>query len=241
MIEIIPAIDLIDGKCVRLTKGDYASKKVYDGSVVDMAKSFEDCGVRRIHMVDLSGAKVSRPENLPVLEKVRMAVSLEIEWGGGIASQQNIESVFSAGADYVIVGSVAVLKPELFRQWLGLYGERMILGADVRGNAVAVKGWVETSGCTIDELLREFIPFGLKNVLCTDISRDGMLEGPSVELYRRLMADFSGLSFTASGGVSSMKDIEVLDAEGVGKVVVGKAIYESKISLEDIGRWSQRG
>lgn len=241
MIEIIPAIDLIDGKCVRLTKGDYSSKKVYDGDVVDIAKSFEDCGVKRIHLVDLSGAKVSRPMNLPVLEKVRNAVSLEVEWGGGIASEEDLQSVFSVGADYAIIGSLAVSRPELFHQWLGKYGCRMILGADVRGNAVAIKGWLETSEITIDELIGKFLQSGLVNVLCTDISRDGMLQGPSVELYSRLMTDFPQIVFTASGGVSSMGDIELLEAKGVRKVVVGKAIYESRISLEEIERWSQRG
>ena len=240
MIRIIPAIDIIDGRCVRLSQGEYDSRKVYDASPLDMAKSYADCGVKRIHLVDLDGAKCSAPVNLRTLEAIASAVDMEIEWGGGIASSQDLSSVFSAGATCAIAGSVAVRKPALFREWLRAFGPaRMILGADVRGREVAVKGWLEQTSTTVDELIGSFLPDGLQNVICTDISCDGMLQGPSVELYRSLMAAFPAVGFTASGGVGSMKDIEALSEAGMPSVIVGKAIYEHRISLKDIELWSQ--
>ncbi len=239
MIEIIPAIDIIDGRCVRLTKGDYNQKKIYDASPLEMARRYEDCGVKRIHLVDLDGAKASRPVNLRTLEEIAGSISIETEWGGGIADGASLESVFSAGATKAIVGSVAALKPELFEEWLGAHGDRMILGADVKDGMIAVKGWLETSGNRIGDLVGRFIRFGLKEVICTDISRDGMLEGPSFGLYRGLCSAFPGVDFTVSGGISGMEDIERLDALGLKKVIVGKAIYENRIRLEDIKSWLQ--
>lgn len=240
MIEIVPAIDIIGGRCVRLTKGDYASTKVYDASPLDMSLQYADCGVRRIHMVDLDGARQSCPVNLRTLEEIALRTGLEIEWGGGIADAGALSSIFSAGATQAIVGSVAALKPELFRSWLLQFGaEKMLLGSDVKDGAVAVKGWRERTGLTISEQIGWFLPDGLKYVICTDISRDGMLQGPSFELYSSLMEEFPGVVFTVSGGISSMSDIERLDVLGLPKVIVGKAIYENKISLEDIKRWFQ--
>ena len=239
MISIIPAIDLIDGRCVRLTRGDYSQKKVYDGNPADLARSYADCGVKRIHLVDLDGARAGAPHNLKTLEQIAKAVSCELEWGGGIKDDAALEAVFSAGASHAIVGSVAALQPEVFAGWLGRYGERMILGADVRDGFVAVKGWLEAAPVGIDELIAHFQPAGLKECIVTEISRDGMLQGPAAALYVRLQRDFPDLGITVSGGISSMADIRMLDALHLGKVIVGKAIYENHITLEDIKTWSQ--
>ena len=242
MIEIVPAIDIIGGRCVRLTKGDYASTKVYDASPLDMSLQYADCGVKRIHMVDLDGARESRPVNLHTLEACAVKSGLEIEWGGGIADTDALKSVFDAGAKQAIVGSVAALKPEIFSTWLQQFGaEKMLLGSDVLDGTVAVKGWRESTPLTISEQIGWFLPKGLKYVICTDISRDGMLEGPAFELYGRLQVEFPQVVFTASGGISSMGDIVRLDELGLQKVIVGKAIYEKRISLEDIRKWSQNG
>lgn len=239
MIDIIPAIDIIDGRCVRLSKGDYATRKVYDVPVADMARAFADTGVKRIHMVDLDGAKISAPANLALLEDVRRQVDVEIEWGGGISSDKALASVLDAGADYAIIGSIAALDPALFRSWLrGPHGKSMILGADVKDGKIAVKGWQESASMDIDGIVEEFLPDGLRNVICTEISHDGMLSGPATQLYVRLKERFPGICFTVSGGISSMNDIRTLDALGLDKVIAGKAIYEGRITLEDIRKWS---
>ena len=239
MIRLVPAIDLIDGRCVRLTRGDYDQKKVYDGSPAELARRYADCGVERIHLVDLDGAKAGEPRNLRTLEAIASAVSCELEWGGGIGSTAALERVFSAGATHAIAGSVAALRPELFAEWLGLYGGRMILGADVRDGRIAVKGWLESAPMGIDELVARFLPLGLRECIVTEISRDGMLQGPASELYVRLQQGFPALSFTVSGGVSGMDDIRALDALGLRKVIIGKALYENRITLKDIALWSQ--
>ncbi|MDO5442441.1 MAG: 1-(5-phosphoribosyl)-5-[(5-phosphoribosylamino)methylideneamino]imidazole-4-carboxamide isomerase [Bacteroidia bacterium] len=240
MIEIIPAIDIIDGRCVRLTKGDYAQKKVYDSSPVDMAVRYADCGVKRIHLVDLDGAKASCPMNLKTLEQIASKVSMEIEWGGGLSGDSAVKDMFNAGATCGIIGSVAVRKPELMHRWLEEFGAgKMILGADIRDRMVAVKGWLEDSSVSIDDLIKDFLPDGLSQVICTDISRDGMLQGPSFGLYSELQDTFPDIIFTVSGGISSFDDIEKLDAMGQKRVIVGKAIYEGRISLKQIEQWSQ--
>ena len=239
MIKIVPAIDLIGGRCVRLTRGDYGQKKVYDGSPVDVAKGYADAGVERIHLVDLDGAKAGAPCNLATLEAIAQAVSCELEWGGGIGSSMALESVFSAGATHAIAGSVAALKPELFEQWLDHFGAQMILGADVRDGRIAVKGWLEEAPFTIDQLVERFLPLGLRECIVTDISRDGMLQGPSTGLYTRLQSAFPAVTFTVSGGVSSLEDLRALDGLGLKKAIVGKAIYENRITLQDIKLWSQ--
>lgn len=239
MIQIIPAIDIIDGRCVRLTKGDYSLKTVYDGAPEDVALSYADCGVRRIHIVDLDGAKFSRPQNLRSLEKIASRVNCEIEWGGGIKDDRALRDVFNAGSTKAIVGSVAALKPELFEIWLKRYGKAMILGADIREGKVSVSGWQEDTPLRVEDMVERFAPFGLEEVIVTDISRDGMLQGPSDSLYTALQERYPANSFTVSGGISSMADIERLNALGLRKVIVGKAIYEKKISLKDIEKWSQ--
>lgn len=239
MTDIIPAIDLIGGKCVRLSKGDYEQKKIYDASPVDMARRYADCGVKRIHMVDLDGARLSSPANLNVLEAVADKVGCEIEWGGGIADDNALRSVFNAGATQAVIGSVAALKPDLFRSWLLAYGGgAMVLGADARDGLIAVKGWMEATSLSIDGLVEMFLADGLNQVICTDISKDGMLQGPSAGLYSRLQGKFPGIVFTVSGGISSMKDIEDMAELGLRRVIVGKAIYENRITLKDIEKWS---
>lgn len=244
MIRIVPAIDLIGGRCVRLTQGDYATKKVYDASPVETARRYADCGVQRIHLVDLDGAKASRPCNLAVLEQIAAAVSVELEWGGGIATTDDVERVFSAGATHAIVGSVAALQPERFAAWLDCWGARMILGADARQTEarwrVAVKGWQEEAPLSLDAILRRFAGRELREAIVTDIGRDGMLQGPTTSLYVQLQAAFPQVTFTVSGGVSSMDDIRALDAAGLQKAIVGKALYENRITLKDIALWSQK-
>ena len=238
MIEIIPAIDIIEGRCVRLSQGDYARSKVYDASPVDMAKRYADCGVKRIHVVDLDGAKSSSPKNLKTLEKMAVGASVEIEWGGGIKSEESLRALFDYGATYAIVGSVAARTPELFAEWLDMFGgEKMVLGADVRDGKVSVNGWQEDLGVSIEELVDGFLPHSLSQVICTDITKDGMLQGPSFGLYADLQSRYESVDFTVSGGISSMADIEKLNEMQLRKVIVGKAIYENRITLKDIERW----
>lgn len=238
MVEIIPAIDIIEGRCVRLSQGDYAQRKVYDASPVDMAKRYADCGVKRIHVVDLDGAKSSSPKNLKLLERMAVGASVEIEWGGGLKSEEALRAIFDYGATYAIVGSVAAQQRELFAEWLEMFGgERMILGADVRNGKVSVNGWLEDLALSIEELIEFFKPYGLSQVICTDITKDGMLKGPSFELYTDLQSRYEDVDFTVSGGIGSMADIEKAEELHLRKVIVGKAIYENRITLKDIEQW----
>ena len=242
MIQILPAIDIIGGKCVRLSQGDYNQCTTYTPTPADMARMYADAGVERIHVVDLDGAKSSCPANLKTLEEIASLGAVKIEWGGGIKSSGSLKDVFSAGANYAIIGSIAAQKPALFEEWLGEFGgNRLILGADLKGGKVSVNGWKEEVAMGIDEIVERFLPFGLKEVICTDISKDGMLAGPAFSLYTGLQEKFEGVGFTVSGGISSMEDIVKLDAMGLQKVIVGKAIYENKITLEEIRQWLQRG
>ena len=235
MIEIIPAIDIIGGKCVRLSQGRYDLMSSYASTPEEMVMRYADCGIRRVHVVDLEGAKASSPCNLRTLEKLACKGVAEIEWGGGIKSEQALRDVFNAGADYAIAGSVAALEPDLFKQWLKAFGPRkMILGADIKDGVIAVKGWLEGSSLGVDELIDLFLEEGLSQVICTDISRDGMLQGPSDELYVRLQGKYPAIDFTVSGGISCLDDVLRLDSLGLRKVIVGKAIYEGKIDLKDI-------
>ena len=239
MINIIPAIDLIDGKCVRLTKGDYNQKKEYSASPLDMALRYQDVGIQRLHLVDLDGAKSSSPKNLHVLEEIATRTSLDIEWGGGIKSDEALRDAFNAGANHLIIGSVAASQPERFAQWLDVYGgNRLILGADVSDGRVAINGWLEKSETTIEELIDRFRSHGLREVICTDITKDGMLQGPSFELYARLQDVYPEQDIIVSGGISSMDDIFKLDEMKLRHVIVGKAIYEGRIVLEDIEKFT---
>lgn len=238
MIEIIPAIDLIDGKCVRLSQGDYDRCTDYGTSPVDMAKMFLDNGLRRIHVVDLDGAKASSPRNLHVLEKIARLNGVEVEWGGGIKTDRSLTDVFNAGGTYAIIGSVAVRQPELMSRWLDTYGgERLVLGADVRDGKVAVSGWLEDTADTIDSLIDRFKPHGLSQAICTDISKDGMLSGPAFGLYTDLSEKYPEIIFTVSGGISSVDDIIHLDELGLKRVITGKALYEKRITLDELRRF----
>lgn len=240
MIELIPAIDLIDGCCVRLTQGDYAEKKVYEQNPVDMAKMYADCGIRRLHVVDLDGAKAKEPCNLRVLERLATETSLDIEWGGGIKSTEALRSAIDAGANRVICGSIAVDDANLFASWLQNYGaEHIILGADVRNRMVATHGWLKDSQVTIDEIIEKFLPFGLKQLICTDISKDGMLQGPNFPLYVELKDKYPMVDTTLSGGISSINDIYKAAELGLHSVIIGKAIYEGKITLKELEKWLQ--
>ena len=242
MIQIIPAIDIIGGHCVRLCQGDYGKVKIYDASPVDMARAFEDCGVGRLHLVDLDGAKASDTVNIRTLEAIASSTSMELEWGGGISSDRALQDIFNAGATSGIIGSLAIRQAEVFKRWLNGFGpKKIILGADVRGHSVAIHGWTQDSGMDISELIDSFLPDGLEEVICTDISRDGMLQGPNTELYTDLKEKYPNLIFTVSGGISSMSDIEALEAAGLQRVIAGKAIYENRITLKEIEKWSLRG
>ena len=241
MIEIIPAIDIIDGKCVRLSQGDYGQKTVYSTTPLEMARLYAEHGVKRLHLVDLDGAKASHPCNLTSLREIASEQLLEIEWGGGIKSREHLDEVFKAGADYAIIGSLAVKQPELMEEWLKEFGgEKIILGADLRDGKVSVNGWLENSELTIDDIISRFIPFGLKEAIVTDISKDGMLAGPNVELYKGLQNRFPEITFTVSGGISGIDDIRSLNSLGLPRVIVGKAIYENRISLSDLREFTSK-
>jgi phosphoribosylformimino-5-aminoimidazole carboxamide ribotide isomerase len=226
MIELFPAIDIINGQCVRLTKGDYKQKKVYHDDPVAVAKDFEALGFRRLHIVDLDGAKSKHIVNDAVLREITSATSLTVDFGGGIKTEEDIEKAFDAGAAMVTIGSVAVTDPDLFIGWLKKYGpERLILGADVRNGMISINGWKEDSSEPLLPFIRKYIDAGVVNVLCTEISKDGTLQGPAVALYKEVMANYPQLHLIASGGVSRQEDIEELEREGIPAVVFGKAIY----------------
>ncbi len=232
MIELIPAIDIIDGKCVRLTKGDYDRKKVYNEDPVAVAVEFERLGFKRLHVVDLDGAKSRHIVNDATLRAITSATSLTVDFGGGIKTDSDIEKAFEAGAAMVTLGSIAVTSPELCVQWLQQYGaERIILGADVRNGKISINGWKEDSQEDLLPFLQKYVGMGVKNVLCTEISKDGTLQGPAVALYKQVMQEFPDLHLIASGGVSSNEDIEELNNSGIPAVVFGKAFYEGRIDV----------
>lgn len=240
MITIIPAIDLIDGSCVRLTQGDYDRKTTYYKDPLDVARRYEDCGIKRLHLVDLDGAKASHPVNLKVLERLATSTSLQIQYGGGIKSSDALKEVFASGAKRAICGSIAVKQPESFREWLAEFGpERMVLGADTRDGRIAINGWLEAAQMGVEELIESFRNAGLSQVICTDIAKDGMLSGPSVPLYVKLQKLFPEIEITVSGGISSWDDIENLDRNGLKSVIVGKAIYEGRITFEQLAQYSR--
>lgn len=235
MIELIPAIDLIDGKCVRLTKGDYDQKTIYNEDPVSQAMEFQRLGFRRLHIVDLDGAKSKHIVNDAVLKDITQATDLIVDFGGGIKSTEDIEKAFMAGAHMVTIGSVAVTEPELFMGWLRKYGaEKIILGADVRNGMVSINGWKEDSSEALLPFLEKYVNAGVRNVLCTEISKDGTLAGPATELYSKVMAQYPHLHLIASGGVSCNADIQKLDENGIPAVVFGKAYYEGKIDIKEL-------
>lgn len=233
-IELIPAIDIINGQCVRLTKGDYDQKTVY-GEPTDMALEFERIGFDRLHVVDLDGAKSKHIVNDDVLLDITTETKLTVDFGGGIKTDEDIEKAFASGAAMVTIGSIAVTNPELFMGWLEKYGaERIILGADVRLGKISINGWKEDSSEDLLPFLKKYMDAGVKNVLCTEISKDGTLAGPAIKLYKSVMEAYPHLHLIASGGVSSIDDIKALDKAGIPAVVFGKAIYEGKIDLREL-------
>ena len=238
MIELIPAIDVIDGKCVRLSQGNYDSKKVYNESPMEVAKAFEAHGMRRLHVVDLDGAATQHVVNYRTLEQIATHTSLTIDFGGGIKTAKDIDIAFNSGAQMVTLGSVAVKNPELFDAWLNTYGnEKIILGSDVKENRIAINGWKEESPLELMPFLDQYIKKGITKVLCTDISRDGMLRGAALPLYKEIMGTYPELYLIASGGISCLDDILQLDDAGIPAVVFGKVIYEGRISLNDLTRY----
>ncbi|AVM53742.1 1-(5-phosphoribosyl)-5-[(5-phosphoribosylamino)methylideneamino] imidazole-4-carboxamide isomerase [Bacteroides zoogleoformans] len=235
MIELIPAIDIIDGKCVRLSQGDYESKKVYNENPVEVAKALEAHGIRRLHVVDLDGAVSHHVVNYRTLGQIAVNTSLIIDFGGGIKSDEDLKIAFENGATMVTGGSVAVKDPELFCGWLQVHGpEKIILGADVKDRKIAVNGWKDESACELFPFLKEYVEKGIRKVICTDISCDGMLQGPSTTLYREILKQHAGLFLIASGGVSCANDILELEAAGVHAVIFGKALYEGRIKLKEL-------
>ncbi len=235
MIEIIPAIDLIEGKCVRLSQGDFARQKIYNENPLEVAKEFEAVGLERLHIVDLDGARLGKVTNLKVLETIAAQTSLTIDFGGGIKTGEDIKVVFDAGAEMASVGSVAIKEPEKFFGWLEKHGdEKILLGADVRDRNLAINGWQTETDLEILTFLQNYFERGVRQAFCTDISKDGLLEGAANELYAQILARLPKLKLIASGGVSSLKDIFELDKIGCAGVIVGKAIYEGKIKLEEL-------
>lgn len=232
MIELIPAIDIIGGCCVRLTKGDYAAQKTYDAHPEDVAKRFEDMGVRRLHVVDLDGAKAAHIVNREALERITSSTNLIVDFGGGIKQESDLRTAFDCGAAMVTVGSLAATQPEVLLQWAESFGaDRFIVGADAQDGRIRTHGWLQDGGMSLREFVAFYMQHGITRVLCTDIARDGMLSGPNIELYRELMAEFPACRLIASGGVSSAADIRALNAAGIPSVVFGKAFYEGKIDL----------
>jgi len=235
MIEIIPAIDIIDGKCVRLSQGDYDVKKVYNEDPLEVARMFEDAGIKRLHLVDLDGAKAKRIINRKVLETIASNTSLIIDFGGGVQSDEDIEIAFNSGAAMVTGGSIAVRNRDMYLSWVQKYGpEKIILGADCKDHKIAVSGWQESTTMDIIPFLEDYTKEGITKVVCTDISKDGMLQGPSIDLYKEILDKFPDMYLIASGGVSCFQDILDLEAAGVPAVILGKAIYENRVTLEEL-------
>lgn len=239
MIDIIPAIDVIDGKCVRLTKGDYNLKTVYADDPLDVARMMEDAGCKRLHLVDLDGAKSSHIVNYHVLERIANGTNLVIDFGGGLKSDEDLRIAFENGASMITGGSIAVKEPEIFQGWINQYGsDKIILGADTRNGKISTSGWIDDSNHDIIPFVKDYMTKGINKVISTDINVDGMLSGPSINLYKEMLAEMPNLYLIASGGVSAMHDIEALEAAGVPAVIVGKAIYENRISLKELEQFN---
>jgi phosphoribosylformimino-5-aminoimidazole carboxamide ribotide isomerase len=234
-MEIIPAIDIIDGKCVRLTEGDYNTKKIYNENPLEVARAFEDAGLKRLHLVDLDGAKAGAVKNWKVLEAIAGKTSMIIDFGGGVKSPLDVQVVLGSGATLVTVGSIAVKDEDTFSSMLNEYAAtRFLLGADVKEEKITVGGWLETTDILVYDFIRKYMDKGIEQVFCTDVSKDGKLEGPSMELYKKIIEKFPGLHFIASGGVSTMADVHELAAIGCHGVIIGKAIYEGRITVKEL-------
>lgn len=239
-MQIIPAIDIIEGKCVRLTQGDYEQKKIYNEHPLEVAKQFEDAGLQRLHLVDLDGAKAGTVKNWKVLETIAGKTRLVVDFGGGIKKREDVDIVFNSGAALATIGSLAVKDEALFVQWLKEYGAaKFLLGADVKDEKIAVAGWLETTDIWIYDFIEKYLQHGVQQIFCTDVSKDGLLQGPSTELYKSILTKFSSLHFIASGGVSSVADLDALRNIGCAGVIVGKAFYEGRISLDELVRFNE--
>ena len=237
-MQIIPAIDIIDGKCVRLTQGDYAQKTIYNENPLEVAKQFEAAGLKRLHLVDLDGAKAGTVKNWAVLQEIAAYTTLSIDFGGGIKKDKDLNIVFESGAAYATIGSLAVKEPDTFLEWLSVYGaDKFILGADVKSEKIVVAGWLETTDINIYDFLQDYINKGILQSFCTDVSKDGKLEGPSIDLYKNIVQKFPSLYFIASGGVSCLEDLTALKELGCAGAIVGKAIYEGRIALKDLSNF----
>ena len=238
-MQIIPAIDIIEGKCVRLTEGDYAQKKIYNEDPLEVAKAFEGIGLMRLHLVDLDGAKAGEVMNWKVLEKIANNTELKIDFGGGIKTEAILKTVLDTGATYATIGSLAVKNELLFQEWIARFGAKVfMLGADVFEEKIAICGWMEKTEISVFDFMKSYIDKGVKQIFCTDIKKDGKLEGPSIELYQKIIEQFPNLHLIASGGVSSLDDLIELEEIGCSAAIVGKAIYENKITISELANFN---
>jgi phosphoribosylformimino-5-aminoimidazole carboxamide ribotide isomerase len=238
-MQIIPAIDIIEGKCVRLTEGDYAQKKIYNEDPLEVAKAFEGIGLMRLHLVDLDGAKAGQVVNWKVLEKIANNTELKIDFGGGIKTEATLKTVLDTGATYATIGSLAVKNELLFQEWIARFGAKVfMLGADVLEEKIAIGGWLEKTEISVFDFMKSYIDKGVKQIFCTDIKKDGKLEGPSIELYQKIIEQFPNLHLIASGGVSSLDDLIELEEIGCSAAIVGKAIYENKITISELANFN---
>lgn len=237
-MTVIPAIDIIDGKCVRLTKGDYNQKTIYNEDPLEVALQFEDAGLKRLHLVDLDGAKAGEVKNWKVLEKISGKTSLVIDFSGGINTQKSLEITFNSGATYASIGSIAVKDEFTFSGWLLAFGaDRFIIGADVKNEIIVIKGWTETTSLTVFDLISTYKTKGVKQFFCTDVNKDGLLQGPATDLYKKIMNEHPSIDLIASGGIAALKEIEELREAGCSGAIIGKAIYENRVSLNDLKRF----
>ncbi len=240
-MQIIPAIDIIDGKCVRLTEGDYHQKTEYSASPLEMAKIYEQNGISRLHLVDLDGAKTGKVTNWKVAEEIAANTNLVIDFGGGVKTREEVEKIFDMGIAYTTVGSMAVKSPEVFKEWIAVFGpHRFMLGADVKDEMIMVSGWFEQSTIHLLPFIASYMEMGISNVFCTDISKDGRLEGPSTALYAKIKKQFPALFLIASGGVAVMDDLHELELAGCDGAIIGKAIYENRISIESLKAFNEK-
>jgi phosphoribosylformimino-5-aminoimidazole carboxamide ribotide isomerase len=238
-MQIIPAIDIIEGKCVRLTEGDYAQKKIYNANPLEVAKAFEGIGLMRLHLVDLDGAKAGEVVNWKVLEKIANNTELKIDFGGGINTEAILKTVLDTGATYATIGSLAVKNELLFQEWIARFGaDTFMLGADVFEEKIAIGGWMEKTEISVFDFMKSYIDKGVKQIFCTDIKKDGKLQGPSIELYQKIIEQFPSLHLIASGGVSSLDDLIELEEIGCAAAIVGKAIYENKITISELANFN---
>ncbi len=237
-MTIIPAIDIINGKCVRLTKGDFTQQTIYNEDPLEVAKQFENAGIRRLHLVDLDGARAGDVKNWKVLERIAGKTKLDIDFSGGISTQKNLEITFDSGARYAAIGSIAVKDEFTFSGWLLAFGpDRFIVGADVKDEVIVISGWTETTGLSVFDLVSTYKAKAVNQFFCTDVNRDGLLQGPAVELYKKILAKYPATALIASGGVSRISDVQELEEAGCSGVIIGKAIYENRISLHELQKF----